>query len=78
MMQPVSKRSKTFYPVALIGVARDLKEDKSMYGSTGRLFHNIEKVFVEKSKHHSTFNFSIHQHHMHNIAFQKKHCMKER
>lgn len=57
MMQPVSKRSKTFYPVALIGVARDLKEDKSMYGSTGRLFHNIEKVFVGKIQ--TPFNIQL-------------------
>ena len=57
MMQPVSKRSKTFYPVALIGVARDLKEDKSMYGSTGRLFHTIEKVFVGKIQ--TPFNIQL-------------------
>ena len=57
ILQPVPKRSKIFYPVALIGVARDLKEDNSMYGSTGRLFHNIEKVFIGKNQ--APFNIQV-------------------
>lgn len=48
IMQPSTKRSAKYYPVALIGVGRSLVSDDSMYGATGRFFHTLEKVMVEQ------------------------------
>ena len=72
MIHPVSKRSKSYYPVALIGVARNLKRNDSMYGSTGRMYHHIEKVLVDDIE--KPFNVHVFRTH---TPYDQYHIFKE-